>query len=205
MDVKGNIRVLGKGDFGRRANQGLITKSLSASETLTSISHYWQRFTLTGAQDVILPDATSLDNGWEVVIHNADDSDTLTVKDGSNTVLQTISAGKAYTFTLVDNTTSAGVWYITVLPQTELLPADRFSISFNATTSWTDAGTIFTYTVLASTHGKGTTPAYVIQELSGTDYKDVICQDVTVNSSGDITLSVAKTPDCRFAGRIIVL
>jgi hypothetical protein len=205
MKVKGNINVAGKIDVGTRLNNGFSGKDLSSAETLTPNSAYWQKFTLTGAQDVNLPDATELNNAWEVVIYNADTTDTLSIKNDSGDTVQTVAAGKAYKLTLQNNSTASGDWYVHILSSTELLAADRYSATFNATTDWTDGGTEYTRTILASTHGKGTTPTYIFEELNGSDFELVMLNGVSVNSSGDIEFSVTKTPDARFSGRIIVL
>lgn len=203
--VKGNLNVAGKIDAGTRVNFGLVTKNLTGPETLSALSAYWQNFTATGAQDVVLPDATELNNGWEIVVYNADGTDTLTLKNDGGSAIQTITAGKAYKITLQDNSTSNGVWYIHILSSTDLLAADRYAATFNETTDWTDGGTVYTRTIAASTHGKGTTPHYALEELNGSDYEAVLMDEVTINASGDIEFQVTKTPDARFAGRIIVL
>lgn len=80
-----------------------------------------------------------------------------------------------------------------------------FVTSFNATLSWGAAsGGYHSITLLASVHERGTTPIFQIEEGSAAPFTLVQVDQVTVNSSGDITFRVPSSPDGRFAGRIKV-
>jgi len=83
--------------------------------------------------------------------------------------------------------------------------ATKYTTSFNATTSWgTASGGYYSQTILASVHGKGVTPIYQFEGITGSDFEKLFCDQEKVNASGDITFRVAETPDNRFAGRIVV-
>ena len=74
MEVKGDLFVRRTGIFDRRADQALIEPAaLAATRSLLRHSHYWQRLTTDdlGVEKVALPDATTLPEGWTVVVDNA--------------------------------------------------------------------------------------------------------------------------------------
>lgn len=80
----------------------------------------------------------------------------------------------------------------------------KYSQTFNATTDWSgpSAG-YYNLTILAATHGMGTTPAVLVFELDGGDYVQVEVS-VEADTSGNITLSVTEDGDDRFAGKVII-
>jgi len=82
-----------------------------------------------------------------------------------------------------------------------------YTESFDATTSWGAAsGGLYTITVLASAHGKGTSVSNVVSyETVGGDSEKVLPNEVLVdNTTGDVSLTVSETPDGRFAGKLII-
>lgn len=83
--------------------------------------------------------------------------------------------------------------------------AARFTASFTTGTWSGPSGGYYTITYAASTHGKGTTPIVQIEETSGTDNDIVLVDRIRINSSGDVEIRAAQTPDNRFNGRITIL
>lgn len=81
----------------------------------------------------------------------------------------------------------------------------KYALTFNATTDWGSAvGGYYTITVTAATHGRGTTPAIRVEELSGADYFRTIADQEIVRSTGNVEIKVSDSPDGRFAGRILI-
>ena len=78
--------------------------------------------------------------------------------------------------------------------------------TFNATTDWTAGTNVYTFTVTAATHGKGTNPSSIKIEESdgGTGWDEVLVHNVNVNASGDVELTVLDVPDLRFQGRVLI-
>ena len=160
-------------------------------------------------QDVVLPDATTLLNGFQVSI-TATGAAGLSVKTYHATtpvLLKTIDAGRRYKFILVNNLTAAGTWQVELKHDLETVAADRFTQAFNATTDWGSAsGGYYTFIITAATHGKGLNPVFEIVENTGSEMGKVGVDNASFNiSTGDISIRVNDVPDCRFAGKIIVL
>jgi len=205
MEIKGDLQVCRTIDAGRRVNQGMNVETITAAEQLVINSHAWQNLSAAAAQDVILPDATTLTNGWEVVVQSSGAA-TLSVKTYDATtpvLLQAVPSGKAYKFTLVDNGTDEGSWYVNLLEDAELLPTARHVEAFDATTDWGAAsGGIYTQTITEATHGRGTSPQVDLFEESGSDFI-LVDADVKVLANGDVEITVPESPDCRFAGKAV--
>lgn len=83
-------------------------------------------------------------------------------------------------------------------------PAQRFSQNFNNTTDWTLNSPDYTRTILAATHGRGTSPNVQIFELISGSYEQINV-NVVVNGSGDVTLKVTETPNNRFTGLVLII
>ena len=212
-EIKGDLEVCRTGNFGRRANQGLIQPAdLTAARTLVKDSHWWQRLQTNnlGVQDVQLPDATTLPEGWSVTIENYGSVDAIDVVDDGAGAVKTIATGIACRFTLVDNSTAAGTWFVHCLNEANAAAA-RFKQVFNSTTDWTDVGEYHTVTVTAATHGKGLTPIWMTFETSGADNIVVEPDRAKFNASGDIEIRVTDADaedgdtDCRFAGCLVII
>lgn len=85
-------------------------------------------------------------------------------------------------------------------------PAERYTLSFNATTDWGAAsGGFYTITVLESAHTRGVTPMFGIYELVAAQYQLVTVDQAQMDGSGNISFRVTDSPDLRFAGLILVI
>ena len=71
-----------------------------------------------------------------------------------------------------------------------------FSVTFNATTSWVAGVGIYTYTVLAATHGMGVGAVTSdVQEDTGTEYQiSKIAQLDHVKATGAVVVTVPDVP-----------
>lgn len=85
------------------------TATAGGTTTLTNASTQVQRFTGSSNQNVVFPDATTLSTGYWFIISN-DSTGTITVKDGSSTTLNSLSAGQFAEYYLAANGTAAGTW-----------------------------------------------------------------------------------------------
>jgi hypothetical protein len=85
------------------------TATAGGTTTLTAASNTNQQFTGTLAQDVQLPNATTLSVGRAFQIMNRS-TGALTLKNAGGSTLATIPAGKATRTTLIANGTSNGTW-----------------------------------------------------------------------------------------------
>ncbi|MEM4379129.1 MAG: hypothetical protein QXL01_00380 [Thermoplasmatales archaeon] len=119
MVVRGDIEVLRRGIFGLRADEGLNAEALSADKALNKYSKKTQSLNPNGSnRNVVLPDATTLDLGWEIIIHNSGTANVLNVQDFGNNLLKEIRANpsgndtKVYGFQLRDNSTQNGSWIL---------------------------------------------------------------------------------------------
>jgi hypothetical protein len=205
MKIKGDLQVCRTVDAARRVNQGLADNNLSSALNLTPHSAYWQRANASTSQDVNLPDATTLSNGWKVVVE-ASGTANIVVKNHGGTVEQTINVGTAYELTLLDNSTNNGVWHKNFLEDAGSVAATRYTETFDDSSDWGSAsGGYYTYTVTAATHGRGSTPIVQVFEYDGTDYSEVFVDEKKVALNGDTSLLVIDDPDCRFEGMIVLV
>jgi hypothetical protein len=204
-EYKGDLRVC-RSINARRVNQGLNTDTITGAEQLDLHSAHWQELTAVATQDVILPDATGLPLGWEVVVKA--NTSTLNVKtyDAVTPVLRkAVEAGKAYKFTLLTNGAAAGTWHANQLEEADLIATARHVETFDATTDWgVAAGGIYTQTITQATHTRGTNPQVDLFEESGSDFVAVEAS-VKVLANGDIEITVPENPDCRFAGKAVII
>lgn len=205
MQVRGDLEVKRTGIFDRRADEGLNDESISTSLSLTRHSARYQLLNSTSGNNlVILPDATTLPNGWAVEIFNDGDTALQVQDDQDSGTFDDIAVNGGNRYILLNNGTAQGTWYVEPM---ETSATAKYSDTFDATTDWGSAsGGYYTITYLASTHGKGTTPSYQIEITDGgTGYNRVEVDQVNVNASGDIAFRVPEDPDLRFAGRITVI
>ena len=202
MDVKGVLNV------SRRVNSGLKKLTLTANYDVIGIDYEWLSIDPGGLdRDVVLPDATTLPNGWKINIQNiSDGSEDILVKDNSTgTLLRTIynpassNETSAYELILTDNSTADGVWYINELGDPTINIAKYTEDFLIADWSAVVAG-LTTLTVNASTHERGANPMWNILDSNG---QRVICHLETVDGSGNITLTV--TEDDEFDGTIVII
>lgn len=208
--VKGDLSVKRSLTVDRRITDGFSAETIVAIRNITVNDYAWLRITNTTTQDIVLPDATTLLNGWKQVIDVPSTSGaSVNVKTYHATtpvLLKNILAGRTYTFILVDNSTSIGVWKIEFIEESEFVPVERFVSTFTATTEWgTASGGFYTITVTEATHGRGVQPLVTIQELSGSDYINVSPHSILILANGNISISVPDSPDLRFAGRMIIV
>ena len=207
MQIKGDITVKRTGIFDRRADQGLAVQTISGTLTLVRHDAYWQDVTATGAQDVVLPVATTLPKGWEIVV-NAETGGNLTVVNSAITTIQVVTAGLAagaFKFTCVDNGSAAGVWYVTSLDLGGAAAATRYVKTYNATSDWGAAGGgLYTIAVTEATHGRGVNPNIQFYENVGSGVlHEVTPQDSILQTTGNHTFTVPDSPDLRFAGQTV--
>lgn len=206
-EIKGDLQVCRTIDAGRRVNQGFNAETITAAEQLELHSAWWQELTAASAQDVILPDATGLPNGWQVVVKA--NTSTLSVKTFDSVtpvLLKDVLDGEAYEFTLIDNGTDEGTWYVNLLEEAGAVASARYVENFNATTDWGSAvGGIYTQTITAATHGRGTSPEIQLFEESGADFVKVDADNIKVLANGDVEITVPEDPDCRFAGKAVFI
>lgn len=201
MEVKGVLRAT-------RTNQYLNEATITETEVTTAYSAYWQSLSAAAAQDVTLPDATTLDEGFQIVVHSSGAS-ILSVKDDTTgTVIQAVAAAAAYEFTCLDNSDADGTWFVNALEEAGDVTAERYSATFTATTEWgAAAGGLYTQTVTKVTHGIDT-PIVKIYELIGTAYTETFVNTLEVLASSeadDVNFVITEAPDTRFAGRYIIM
>lgn len=208
VEFKGDVTVKRTLLAERRADQGLNTAVITAQEALVRHAAYWQSLSAAAVQDVVLPDATTLTEGWQIVVHSSGAS-TLTVKDNTTgTTIQTVATGNAYEFTCTDNSDADGTWFVNALEEAGDVTATRYSATFDATTSWgSTVGGYYTITVLRATHGVDN-PTFKLFEETGSDFKEAFADEVKILASGnqyDILFRVPDEPDTRFAGKYIIM
>lgn len=85
------------------------TATSGTTTTFTVTSAYYQRFTGSSAQTVVLPDATTVAKGQGFIIDN-DATGALTLQDGSAGALGVCVPGMAAFVFCENNTTTAGSW-----------------------------------------------------------------------------------------------
>jgi len=208
MDRRGDYKVGRTVIADRRVDQGATSENLSSTKQISRHDFKWLRFTATSTQDVILPDAQTLPNGWEIIIDVPSASGaSISVKTHGTTPasLKSVDAGKAYRFTCVDNGTEAGEWYINFLQEAELMPTERFVETFNSDTDWTASNGYYSIKVTEGAHGMGNQPKAGVRQISGTDYIEVSPDRTKIEPNGDITIRVPDDPDLRFAGQMVIL
>lgn len=205
MKIKGDLQVCRTINAARRVNQGLEAETISAAKDLGMHSAFWQRLSASSTEDVNLPDATTLSNGWQIVVE-ASGSASLTLKDNSGTSLKTINSNEAYKITLLDNSTASGVWHINYLEDAGSIAATRYVSTFDATSDWGTASNGYYNIALAeSTHGRGTSPIIQVFEEDGSDFFEVYLDEKKILANGDLEMYVIDDPDCRFAGKVVLI
>jgi hypothetical protein len=82
--------------------------------------------------------------------------------------------------------------------------ASKYSLSFNATSSWTLDGSEYVISISQATHNKGTNPLVEVTELVSGELVGVIVS-FNINNSGDIKIQVPSNPDLRFEGKLTII
>ena len=91
------------------AQNSATTATAAGTTTFTVASAPLQQFTGSTTQTVVLPDATTLTNGWQFQVFNRS-TGTVTVNANGGGLLQAMVAASQATYTLISNGTSAGTW-----------------------------------------------------------------------------------------------
>jgi hypothetical protein len=83
-------------------------------------------------------------------------------------------------------------------------PVPTFELVISDLADWgSPSGGIYTLTILAATHGKGTKPLVQALETTALTFT-LIGLAHQIDSLGNITLEVTETPDNRFLGKILI-
>lgn len=193
---------------GRRFEGKAVEQNLSAPLQLQAASAV-ELYSLSGdaTNYPILPDATTLTLGAKFEFFNKDGG-TFPVKayDATTPVtLFSIAPDEYYTVVCVDNTSAAGGWHVIKETSGDVAPTPKYIATFNATVGWTQVGSDYIRTILAATHGMGTTPSpEAYEDISGVFRK--VGAGLDVNASGDVILTVNALPDDgRFGGRVVIV
>ena len=210
MEFKGDILIGRTGTASRRINTGASAETITTTRNIHNHDYQWLRLSNASTQDIILPDATGILLGWDIVIDVPSTSGaSINVKTYDESVpvlLKNILAGRAYRLTCVDISSAAGLWNIDWLEEADLIPSERYVTTFNATTDWgTASAGYYTITVNESTHLRGAQPNVQIEELSGSDYIECKPDQIYKYANGNVSFRVPEVPDLRFAGRIIFI
>ena len=164
--------------------EDLTSNTASGTITLTAASGKYQLFSGgSGTATIVLPDATTLNDGWLVEINN-NASGILTIQDNSLATLLTMPAGSYVRILLLTNSIAAGTWdYHWSMPKSA-----RYS-----TTGLAVIGTVFGTSITATTGGL-TATAGGLTVTAGTITTPFTTTGALVsNTSGVITDANAST------------
>lgn len=190
----------------RRADEKLNAAVITGAETLIRGSVGAQALSAADPQDVNLPDATTLPEGWQVEIFATGASALTVYPDSGSTPVAVVAAGSAVRFKLLDNGDEQGEWFAESMDEAEEAVSVRHVQTFNDTTDWgSPSGGLYTITVTAATHGRVAPCSVTFFEDDGGDYVEVEPNDSRFNSgNGDHSFNVwATAPDDRFTGRAV--
>ena len=177
---------------------GTTSTGSGGTTTLTIASTQAQIFTGSSPSTVILPDATTLSNGWTYLIHNQS-TGLLTVNKNGGGLLTTVVAGAFLEVYLTDDTTAAGTWdtsfqmpsnaqYGTAgLNVTGFVQSSTTLISGYATTATAAGTTTLTISSRQQQYFTGSTTQTVVLPVASTL---VLGQSFTIvnNSTGVVTV-----------------
>ena len=110
------------------------TATAAGSTTLTATSSYNQVFTGTLAQTIVLPVATTLSQGWSVLITNASTGILTVNSSGANAVILIPANSTALVACVLNSGTSAASW---VAGLTSLSAATTTQSGYLTSTDWT--------------------------------------------------------------------
>lgn len=82
--------------------------------------------------------------------------------------------------------------------------AERYSQSFNDTSSWTLSVDDYVITIPEATHEKGVNPTVTVYFNNTVTFEEAIVP-ITIDSSGEVKIYVSSSPDNRFAGKLIII
>ena len=167
-------------------SQGEVNNSASGTITLTAASSKYQVVSGgSGTATIVLPDATTLSNGWLVEISNNASGD-LTIQDDSLATLFTMPTGSYVRIILLSNSVLAGTWdYHWLLPEVAQYGTSGLTIGGTLTSSGKITAT---FGGLTATAGGLTVTAGTITASPFTTTGALVC-----NTSGVITDANAST------------
>jgi len=207
-EFRGDVNVKRTLVADRRVDQGLNDETISTSVVLTRHAEYFQKLNATTGNNLaVLPDATTLPNGWEVVILN-DGNVALEVQDDADAAtFDDIATGNANRYILLDNGTDEGIWFVEPMDAAAVTAATRYTATFDATTSWGSAsGGYYTITITQATHTRGSHPSVqLFIGDGGTGFNVVEPDETNVEANGDVSFQVPSDPDLRFQGKIVLI
>jgi hypothetical protein len=207
-EIRGDMNVKRTLVADRRVDEGLNDQNITTSLALVRHAEKYQRLNASAGNDlVVLPDATTLLNGWEVIIINNGTVDLLVEDSGDYSTFDNISVGNANRYILMDNGSVEGEWFVEPMDSAEVTSATRYSNTFNATTDWGSAsGGYYTITVVQTTHTRGSHPSVQLYiGDGGTGFNVVEPDETNVEANGDVSFQVPDSPDLRFAGKIVLV
>src|SRR5215472_96282 len=177
------------------------TATAAGTTTLTISSSKTQQFTGSSTQTMVLPNATTLQNGHQFYAMNRS-SGAVTVNMNGGTLLQTMAASSFCLFTLINNGTAAGTWdsaYSSgggsgTVTTVSVVTANGFAGTV-ANAGTTPAITIST-TVTGVLKGNGTS---ISAAVAGTDFmapSDFVVRETPTGSVNGVNTSftLANTP-----------
>lgn len=218
-EIKGDYRVRRTMSADRRANEGLSQQTLTADYAADVNDYSW--LTLDGGvadRAITLPDATTLTQGWKLVVHNVGTTNNLNVTDNAAGALKSVpfvpapaNTTAAYQFVLIDNSTAAGVWYVVEIgdPTIAGILASKFVANFLVADWPVAAGgyQVLTSTQIAglaaATHGRGVNPVYILQEKVGSNFLRTQADEETFDGSGNLSLQIVD--GVAFDGRVVLV
>jgi hypothetical protein len=184
-----------------RANnfiEGFTTTATAAvTTTLTVASTYFQQFTGTNTQTVVLPNATTLVVGQSFVISNRSTGN-VTVQTNGGANLQVLTANSQSTFTVSNIGTSAGTWDVayTVTGPIQFL---QTQVTTDSTTTGSAATTLTAdtnYGTVRLTNGSLVSVSGIVAGASG--------QYITIeNQTGNLILINNNDSGATAANRIL--
>lgn len=211
FSVKGDLEVC-RTVTSKRSDEQLVDETLAADRAIIRHEAHWALFDGGLVDRVIeLPDATTLPEGWQQVVQNDGATNSLEIRDYDGTFTGTLldtqaAGGIACEYTLLDNSTAAGTWYINCFENPDQIVAVKFCATFLTTDFQAATGGYRTLDssdiagLGATTHGRGSSPIYIVQEDISGDFDRVINDRERMNSSGDLELRVAE--GCEYDGRV---
>lgn len=103
-----------------------------------------------------------------------------------------------------DNCEDASPFLTPLISVEQLAATGKYFEEFD-TVDWAGpSGGFYSYTVLASTHGKGKNLIAQVFQLDSGEYELVLAHSLRINSVGDVTIRVPEVPDSRFQGKIVI-
>lgn len=185
----------------RRLDAPYVSEAITADRQLTLNDFQFLELSAAAAGfAALMPDATTLTNGWKTVIKIASASaEDIAIENSAAAALIT-SPQKGYTYelTLTNNSTAAGAWIVRELRELGQNEAERYSQTFVAGDFV--AGDL---TVAVGTHGIVASSLDVTVE-EGTGPFEKVYPTITVSATNDVTIGVSTDPDLSFDGRITI-